>query len=115
MLFAKVDHRIFIAARNCSGDGFSALYYNKTDSSGHATLRFFKYKYIEDIQNDLMYNFNQVMIGYRSFIYLYIVIIDYKKTLLVIQAVEKCLEMNSTLWEILDGHDEWKGVIAMAR
>ncbi len=61
MLFAKVDHRIFMAARNCSGDGFSALYYNKTDSSGHATLRFFKYKYMEDIQNDLMYNFNQVV------------------------------------------------------
>jgi hypothetical protein len=49
--------------------------------------RFFKYKYIEDIEKDQLYNFYQ--------------------------AKDKCHELNSTLWEILDGADEWESVIRL--
>ena len=51
--------------------------------------RFLKYKYIEDIEKDQLYNFYQ--------------------------ARDKCSELNSTLWEILDGEEEWEAVIGMAR
>ena len=30
------------------------------------------------------------------------------------QAKDKCTELNSTLWEILDGAEEWESVISMA-
>jgi hypothetical protein len=57
--------------------------------SENVAKRFFKYKYIEDIENDKLYNFTE--------------------------AKDKCKELNSTLWEILDGPEEWEAVIGMAR
>ena len=85
----EVDPSLFFPARNCRGDGFSVLYYNHTDRSDDVFKRFFKYKYIEDIENDKFYDFAQ--------------------------ARDKCKELNSTLWEILDGVEEWEAVISMAR
>jgi len=56
-----LHHQFYFSARNCSGDGFSSLYYNKTDFYGNPKKIFFKYKYVEDMENDRMYNFNQVI------------------------------------------------------
>ena len=47
--------------RDCKGDGFSVLYYNHTNHAGKVSKRFFKYKYVEDIENDKFYNFHQVI------------------------------------------------------
>ena len=85
----EVDPALFLPTRNCRGDGFSVLYYNHTDRSENVVKRFFKYKYVEDIEKDKLYNFAE--------------------------AKDKCTELNSTLWEILDGPEEWEAVISMAR
>ena len=52
-------------------------------------FRYLKYRFVDDTLNEELYNFPRVR--------------------------EECRQLNSTLWEILDGRDEWEAVMEMAK
>ena len=52
-------------------------------------FRYLKYRFVDDAMNEELYNFNRVR--------------------------TECLSLNSTVWEILDGRDEWDSVMEMAK
>ncbi|MEI8270635.1 MAG: C-type lectin domain-containing protein [bacterium] len=70
-------------------DGFTQLGYTFTDENGKSQDRIIRYKFIDDNVNDEYYVFNS--------------------------ALKACENLDSKLWSIQDGKDEWEAVINMAK
>ena len=74
---------------DCRGDGFYDMSYFLNNSCGVNLKRYVRYKFVDDIVNDVFYNFSR--------------------------AKEECEKLGSTLWEVLDGEPEWNVFIAKAK
>jgi hypothetical protein len=62
--------------------------YTFTDRHGNTHNRFLKYKFVENLENEEFYTFDG--------------------------ALNACKELDSTLWGLVDGEEEWDSVIGMA-
>ena len=73
----------------CVNDIFDFIDPNIACLSNPPLFRYLKYRFVDDTLNEELYNFPRVR--------------------------EECRQLNSTLWEILDGRDEWEAVMEMAK
>ena len=73
---------------DCRGDGFTDMHYFLNNSCGVNLKRYVRYKFVDDIVNDMYYNFSR--------------------------AKSECEKQGSTLWEVLDGEPEWNAFIGIA-
>ena len=74
---------------DCRGDGFYDMTYVLNNSCGENLKRYVRYKFVDDVVNDMFYNFSR--------------------------AKYECEKLGSTLWEVLDGEPEWKAFIDIAK
>jgi len=73
----------------CRGDGFYDMHYFLNNSCGVNLKRYVRYKFVDDIVNDMFYNFSR--------------------------AKQECEQLGATLWEVLDGQPEWDAFIGIAK
>ena len=76
-------------SHDCRGDGFYDMNYYLNNSCGVNIKRYVRYKFVDDIVHDTMYNFSS--------------------------AKKQCEHLGATLWEVLDGEPEWSAFIAIAK
>ena len=74
---------------DCRGDGFYDMTYVLNNSCGENMKRYVRYKFVDDVVNDMFYNFSR--------------------------AKQECEKLGSTLWEVLDGEPEWNAFIGIAK
>ncbi len=80
--------KLWSAPIDCEDDYFDSMTYTFTDSHGNTHERFLKYMFVEDSASDEYYTFDG--------------------------ALNACEELDSTLWGLVDGEEEWVTVISMA-
>ncbi len=78
-----------VVLQDCKGDNFESMTYTFTDRHGNNHDRFLKYKFVEDSASDEYYTFDG--------------------------ALNACKELDSTLWGLVHGKEEWDSVIGMAK
>ena len=80
----------FLSAPNdCKDNIFESMTYTFTDRHGNTHERFLKYKFVDNLENEEFYTFDG--------------------------ALNACEELDSTLWGLVDGKEEWESVIGMAK
>jgi len=74
---------------DCRGDGFYDMTYVLNNSCGYNLKRYVRYKFVDDVVNDVFYNFSR--------------------------AKQECEKLGATLWEVLDGEPEWNAFIGISK
>lgn len=74
---------------DCRGDGFYDMSYYLNNSCGVNLKRYVRYKFVDDIVNDMFYNFSR--------------------------AKQECEKLGATLWEVLDGEPEWDALYGKSK